>query len=103
MDGLVKLDKDFLYKDVYFVVKDKLVCEVLSYFEIEMFYNVDVVGGELIFMFDGKLVGCVLFGVYGYMVGKFLVVGFVNLEVVGSGDEVEVMIFGLLYKVWIFE
>ena len=103
LDGLVKLDKDFLHKDAYLAVKDKPAREVLSYFEIETPHNADAAGGEPIFTPDGKSVGRVSSGAYGYTVGKSLAVGFANPEVAGPGDAVEIMILGLPHKARILE
>lgn len=98
LDGLVKLDKDFLHKEAYLSVKDNPAREVLSYFEIETPHNADAAGGEPIFTPDGRSVGRVSSGAYGYTVGKSLAVGFANPEVAGPGDEVEIMILGLPHK-----
>ena len=103
LDGLVKLDKDFLHKDAYLAVKDKPAREVLRYFEIETPHNADAAGGEPIFTPEGKSEGRVSSGAYGYTVGKSLAVGFANPEVAGPGDEVEVMILGLPHKARILE
>ena len=51
-----------------------------------------------IFTPDGRSVGRVSSGAYGYTVGKSLAVGFANPEVAGPGDEVEIMILGLPHK-----
>lgn len=98
LDGLVKLDKDFLHKEAYLSVKDNPAREVLSYFEIETPHNADAAGGEPIFTPDGRSVGRVSSGAYGYTVGKSLAVGFANPEVAGPGDEVEIMILGLPHR-----
>ena len=94
LDGLVKLDKDFLHKAAYLAVKDKAPREVLSIFEIDTPHNADAAGGEPIFTPDGKSVGRVTSGAYGYTVGKSLALGFANPQVAGPGDTVEVFILG---------
>ena len=57
--------------------------------------NADATGGEPIFK-DGKGVGRVTSGAYGYSVGQSLALGFVSGAV--AGDEVEVMVLGLAHK-----
>ena len=98
LDGLIKLDKDFLHKDAYLVVKDNAPREVLRVFEVTADRDADASGGEPIFMPDGRAVGRVTSGAYGYSVGKSLAVGFANPAMAGPGDEVEVFILGQAHK-----
>ena len=57
--------------------------------------NADATGGEPIFK-DGKGIGRVTSGAYGYSVGKSLALGYVTG--VSEGDEVEVMVLGMPHK-----
>ena len=57
--------------------------------------NTDATGGEPIFK-DGKGVGRVTSGTYGYTVGMSLALAMV--KGVGAGDEVEVMVLGQPHK-----
>ncbi|WP_424978214.1 GcvT family protein [Leisingera sp. S232] len=101
--GLVKLDKDFLHKDAYLKIKDNAPREMLVGFEIEADKNADATGGEPIFTADGKPVGRVTSGAYGYSVGKSLALGYADPKVAGPGDEVEVYILGKPHKARILE
>ncbi|MCV6584844.1 MAG: FAD-dependent oxidoreductase, partial [Marinibacterium sp.] len=94
LDGLVKLDKDFLHKDAYLAVRDNPPRERLSIFEIDTPHDADAAGGEPIFTPDGQPVGRVTSGAYGYTVGKSLALGFADPQRAGPGDEVEVFILG---------
>jgi dimethylglycine dehydrogenase len=93
LSGLIKLDKDFLNKDAYLAIKDTPPREVLSIFEIDA-KTADASGGEPIFTPDGRPVGRVTSGAYGYSVGKSLAIGYVNPEAAQPGDKVEVFILG---------
>lgn len=96
--GLIKLEKDFLHKDAYLKVRDNPCREVLSLFEVDAVSNADASGGEPIFTPDGKSVGRVTSGAYGYSVGKSLAVGYANPEIARPGDEVEIFILGKPHK-----
>jgi dimethylglycine dehydrogenase len=91
--GLIKLDKDFLHKDAYLAVKDNALREVLSIFEVDA-VDADAAGGEPIFTADGKPVGRVTSGAYGYSVGKSLAIGYADPKVARPGDMVEIFILG---------
>ncbi|KIC45088.1 dehydrogenase [Ruegeria sp. ANG-S4] len=93
LDRLIKLDKDFLHKDAYLAVRDNAAREVLSILSVET-TDADAAGGEPIFTPDGKAVGRVTSGAYGYSVGKSLAIGYVNPSVARPGDKVEVFILG---------
>ncbi|MFW8634819.1 GcvT family protein [Cribrihabitans pelagius] len=101
--GLIKLDKEFLNKDAYLKVKDNTPREVLSVFEIEAAHDADASGGEPIFTPEGKPVGRVTSGAYGYSVGKSLALGYANPAVAGPGGAVEVFILGKPHKARILE
>ncbi|KIC12749.1 dehydrogenase [Leisingera sp. ANG-M1] len=101
--GLVKLDKDFLNKEAYLKVKDNAPREVLVGFEIDAVNNADASGGEPVFTPDGKPVGRVTSGAYGYSVGKSLALGYANPETAKPGDEVEVYILGKPHTARILE
>ncbi|SLN29278.1 4-methylaminobutanoate oxidase (formaldehyde-forming) [Roseovarius albus] len=103
LDGLIKLDKDFLNKDAYLAIKDKAPREVLVTYDIDISHDADATGGEPIFTPDGKSVGRVTSGSYGYYVGKSLALGYANPEVAKAGDEVEVMILGIPHKARILQ
>lgn len=98
LDGLIKLDKDFLNKEAYLSVKDNACREVLSMFEIDISEDADATGGEPIFTPDGQPVGRVTSGAYGYSVGKSLALGLSNPRVAQPGDSVEVFILGKPHK-----
>ena len=96
LEALIKLDKDFLHKDAYLAVKDKAPREVLSIIEILDTTKADATGGEPIFDLNGKGVGRVTSGSYGYGVKKSLALCY--LKNVFPGDEVKVMVIGLPHK-----
>ncbi|SLN46037.1 GcvT family protein [Ruegeria meonggei] len=97
LDGLIKLDKEFLNKDAYLAIKDTPPREVLSIFEVAV-NEADASGGEPIFTPDGTPVGRVTSGAYGYSVGKSLAIGYADPKVAQSGDTVEVFILGKPHK-----
>ncbi|MGB1235219.1 MAG: GcvT family protein [Planktomarina sp.] len=98
LDGLIKLDKDFLHKDAYLAVKDNPPREMMSIIEVlETPHNADATGGEPIFSLAGQGIGRVTSGTYGYTVGKSLALGYLK-DGVWPGDEVTVMILGLPHK-----
>ncbi len=97
LDRLIKLDKEFLHKDAYLAIKDHPAREVLSVFEVEADIA-DAAGGEPIFTPVGVPVGRVTSGAYGYSVGKSLALGFVDPEVAGPGDAVEIYVLGRPHK-----
>ena len=103
LDGLIKLDKDFLHKDAYLKIKENTPRTVLSVFEIAVSHDADASGGEPIFTTDGKPVGFVTSGAYGYSVEKSLAIGSVNPAVVSAGDTVEVFILGKPHKAKMLE
>ncbi|MEX0350959.1 MAG: FAD-dependent oxidoreductase [Paracoccaceae bacterium] len=94
LERLIKLDKDFLNKEAYLRVKDNAPREVLSVFAVEASHNADASGGEPIFLLDGRPVGRVTSGAYGYSVGQSLAIGFADPTLIGPGDEVEIFILG---------
>ena len=98
LDGLIKLDKDFLHKDAYLAVKDNAPREVLAIYELDVTEDADATGGEPIFALDGTPVGRVTSGAYGYSVGKSLAVGFRNPKAAQPGDTVEIMVLGKPHK-----
>lgn len=93
LSGLIKQDKDFLHKEAYLAVKDNPAREVLSIFEVEA-EDADAAGGEPIFTPDGKPVGRVTSGAFGYSVGKSLAIGYADPKVARPGDTVEIFILG---------
>ena len=97
LDGLIKLEKDFLNKSAYLALRNTPPRERLSILELcETPMNADASGGEPIFLPDGTPVGRVTSGAYGYTVGKSLALGY--LRDVGPGDQVDVMILGVPHR-----
>jgi dimethylglycine dehydrogenase len=94
LDGLIKMEKNFLHKAAYTAVKDEEPRERLSVFEVDATNNADATGGEPIFMKDGTAVGRVTSGAFGYSVGKSLALGFVKNGTAEPGDTVEIYILG---------
>ena len=82
-----------LHKDAYLAVKDNAPREVLSIFEVDA-VDADAAGGEPIFTPDGRPVGRVTSGAYGYSVGKSLALGYADPNVAQPGDPVEIFILG---------
>ncbi|MFA3916855.1 GcvT family protein [Ruegeria hyattellae] len=94
LERLVKLDKDFLNKEAYLGIKENAPREVLSVFEVDAVHDADASGGEPIFLPDGRPVGRVTSGAYGYSVGQSLAIGFADPALAGPGDEVDIFILG---------
>jgi dimethylglycine dehydrogenase len=98
-EGLCKMDKDFLNKAATAEAMSKPTRENLVLIHINEeavnASNADATGGEPIFK-DGKGIGRVTSGTYGYSVGMSLALGFVKDAV--PGDEVEVMVLGKPHK-----
>ena len=99
MDRLCNLDKDFLNKSALEKVLAKDAREQMVILHLDgaavTASNADATGGEPIFK-DGKGVGRVTSGTYGYTVGMSLALAMV--KGVGAGDEVEVMVLGQPHK-----
>ncbi len=98
LERLIKLDKEFLNKDAYLAVRGNPSREVLSVFEVDAVHDADASGGEPIFTRDGRSVGRVTSGAYGYSVGKSLAIGYADPKVAKPGDELEVFILGRPHK-----
>ena len=60
-------------------------------------------GGEPIFTPDGKSVGRVTSGSFGYTDGKSLALGFRDPTVAAPGDEVEVYVLGQPHRARVLE
>ncbi|WP_150122163.1 glycine cleavage T C-terminal barrel domain-containing protein, partial [Sulfitobacter sp. HI0129] len=95
LDRLCKTDKPFLNRDAALRVlqeppRERLVLLSLDPQDTDA-SNADATGGEPIFL-DGRGVGRVTSGAYGYSVGQSLALGFV--KDVDAGTEVEVMVLG---------
>jgi dimethylglycine dehydrogenase len=95
LDRLCKMDKDFLNKAA---VADTLAQDAREHMVLLHLdetdvtaSNADATGGEPIFK-DGKGIGRVTSGTYGYTVGMSLALGFVKDA--NAGDAVEVMVLG---------
>ena len=97
--GLCKMDKDFLNKAAVQEVLAKEPRETLVLLHLDeadvSASNADATGGEPI-MKDGKGIGRVTSGAYGYSVGMSLALGYVNGA--APGDAVEVMVLGRPHK-----
>ncbi|SLN09869.1 4-methylaminobutanoate oxidase (formaldehyde-forming) [Roseovarius gaetbuli] len=97
--GLCKMDKDFLNKGAVQEVLAKAPRETLVLLHLDeaevTASNADATGGEPI-MKDGKGIGRVTSGTYGYSVGMSLALGYVKGA--APGDEVEVMVLGRPHK-----
>ena len=92
LDGLIKLEKEFLHKNKYLSVKDNAPRELLSLIHVQDVTDADATGGEPIFLPDGTPVGRVTSGTYGYSVDMSLALGY--LKDVPAGTAVDVMILG---------
>lgn len=95
MARLVKTDKDFLNRAAVVrtlanPARERLVLLALDEVDVTA-SNADATGGEPIFR-DGKGIGRVSSGAYGYSVGMSLALGYVKDA--GPGDAVEVMVLG---------
>tara|TARA_R110002049_G_scaffold10127_1_gene50104 strand:- start:58962 stop:61385 length:2424 start_codon:yes stop_codon:yes gene_type:complete len=95
LDRLCKLDKDFLNKEAVEQTlakpaRERLVVLALDAGQTDA-SNADAAGGEPIFQ-DGKGIGRVTSGAYGFGVGQSLALGFVRG--VAAGDVVQVMVLG---------
>ncbi|WP_073194106.1 GcvT family protein [Roseovarius marisflavi] len=97
--GLCKMDKDFLNKGAVQDVLAKAQRETLVLLHLDeaevTASNADATGGEPI-MKDGKGIGRVTSGTYGYSVGMSLALGYVKGA--APGDVVEVMVLGRPHK-----
>lgn len=95
LDRLCKMDKDFLNKSAAAEVMQKPIRERLVVLALDAAAtdtsNADATGGEPIFK-DGKGIGRVTSGAYGYTVGQSLALGFVTEA--EAGDHVDVMVLG---------
>ncbi len=104
LERLCKLDKDFLHKSACMAALEKPARERMVLLELGAAQtdasNADATGGEPIFK-DGKGIGRVTSGAYGYTVGMSLALGFVKDA--EPGDEVDVMVLGQPHKARILE
>ena len=95
LERLCKLEKDFLNKSELLKVRDNPARESLVILALNAAdtdaSNADATGGEPIFK-DGRGIGRVTSGAYGYSVGQSLALGFVKDA--EPGDAVEVMVLG---------
>lgn len=99
LERLCKMDKDFLNKAAAEAAlknppREKLMLLHLDQGDVTA-SNADATGGEPIFK-DGKGIGRVTSGTYGYSVGMSLALGFVKDAM--PGDAVEVMVLGQPHK-----
>jgi dimethylglycine dehydrogenase len=99
LDRLCKMDKGFLNKAAVAETLAKPAREQLVILELDKAQteasNADASGGEPIFK-DGKGIGRVTSGAYGYSLGMSLALGYVKNA--GPGDVVEVMVLGKAHK-----
>ncbi|WP_390914505.1 FAD-dependent oxidoreductase [Pseudosulfitobacter sp. SM2401] len=99
LDRLCKMDKAFLNKTAVAEsmakpARETLVILALNAAQTDASYA-DATGGEPIFK-DGKGIGRVTSGAYGYTVGQSLALGYVKDA--KAGDEVDVMVLGKPHK-----
>ena len=104
LERLVKLDKDFLNKDAAVEVVARPARETLVLLHLNSedtaASNADATGGEPVFA-NGKGIGRVTSGAYGYSVEKSLALGYVTGA--KPGDQVEVMILGRPHRAIILD
>ncbi|MEL6451343.1 MAG: FAD-dependent oxidoreductase [Pseudomonadota bacterium] len=104
LDRLVKLDKPFLNRDAAAEVMAHAARESLVLLHLDaaatQASQADATGGEPIFH-QGRGVGRVTSGAYGYCVGMSLALGYV--KDVGPGDVVEVMVLGQPHRATILD
>jgi len=95
LDRLCKMDKEFLNKSAVAETLTKPAREQLVILSLDAAQtdasNADATGGEPIFK-DGKGIGRITSGAYGYSVGMSLALGYVRG--VSAGDTVDVMVLG---------
>ncbi|MDK3072518.1 FAD-dependent oxidoreductase [Sedimentitalea sp. JM2-8] len=95
LDRLCRMDKDFLNSSAAAETLAKPARETLVVLALDKAdtdsSNADATGGEPIFR-NGRGIGRVTSGAYGYSVGQSLALGFVREAV--PGDRVEVMVLG---------
>ncbi len=99
MDHLCKLEKDFLNKAALERVLEKPIREKMVLLHLDSKdveeSNADATGGEPVFK-DGKGIGRVTSGAYGYTVEMSLAIAMIKDA--KPGDEVEVMVLGKPHK-----
>ena len=104
LDRLCKLDKPFLNRDAAAKAMAETAREHLVILALDeadtAASNADATGGEPIFM-NGKGIGRVSSGAYGYSVGMSLALGYVKEA--APGDRVEVMVLGRPHKARILD
>jgi len=94
LDRLIKMDKpEFLGKEAYAKIKDLPPREMLVNLVVEV-DNADASGGEPIFLPDGRPVGRVSSGAYGFSVEKSVALCFIKTEHAIVGAEFDVAILG---------
>ena len=93
LEGLIKMDKEFLNKDAYSRIADTAPREKLVIFEIDSSVA-DATGGEPIFLPNGMPVGQVTSGGYGYGVDKSLALGYVRADLAKGGQKFNVSVLG---------
>ncbi|MDW4497711.1 FAD-dependent oxidoreductase [Sulfitobacter sp. D35] len=95
LDRLCKLDKDFLNRAAVEKVLAQVPRERLAILALDAAQtdasNADATGGEPVFK-DGRGIGRVTSGAYGYTVGQSLALAYVRDA--GPGDPVQVMVLG---------
>lgn len=95
LSRLVKLEKEaFIGREAYLDVIKKPPREKLVMIQITADRNADASGGEPIFLEDGKAVGRVSSGAYGFSVNQSLALGFVKTEFANPGQKVQVAVLG---------
>jgi dimethylglycine dehydrogenase len=93
LEGLIRMDKDFLNKDAYAAIADNAPRERLVMFDIEADVA-DASGSEPVFLPDGTPAGQISSGAYGYHVGRSIALGYLKAGTAEPGDLVHVAILG---------
>ncbi|CUH77129.1 GcvT family protein [Tropicibacter naphthalenivorans] len=103
---LCKMDKAFLNKDALARVIDQPARETLVMFALNdtdcRASNADASSGEPVFK-DGKGIGRVTSGGYGYGVGQSLALGFITAGSAAPGETVEIMVLGAPHRAVILD
>ena len=94
LERLIKLDKpEFLGRSAYLEIKDRAPRYKLMNFKVEA-ETADATGGEPIFTKDGKAIGAVTSGAYGFTVESSLAMAPILAEHAIPGQEVDIAILG---------
>jgi dimethylglycine dehydrogenase len=101
LEGLIKMDKEFLNKQAYAAIANLPPREVLRTLAIEA-VHADATGNEPIFDLTGAPAGKVSSGAYGYHVGQSLALAYLRPDI-AAGMELEVMVLGRPHRARVLE